>query len=693
MPNVPRALRIFVWSYVFVYAVFTSLSITQVDLWWQLAEGQHILHTGTLPTQPVAAFGLPAAPYFDEYAGYEVVLALIYHVTGFVGIWAVFSAVYLAILLLPAATTGRKYPSFDLASILALASAILLIHPRLQQRPELVGVLFQVLLMILLRASSLEKITRRLIICLFLIFVAWSNTHSTFLFGLFTLGLWIANEAWRLWKTIPLMVLVRRGAMLVLLAVIASAVTPYGPRRLLFPFLEASDFGSTSLSPEMWPILTYPPVVLELTAIGLVLLVWGILTTRPMPLWLIAFSIFSLVISLKSFRFIDFAAISMLFVYAERREPDAAPAWQALWFLRIPGTFLLGGLCIFFLFFDVFDLLGTYSDMRVELRFATHGLRYASDMAAYPMEAESRRIPVLSGHGMGSYLSFKENGNFQPLLDSGLSHFSDDTKRYFFLLWSEPEALDLVLKELHVDYVLLDADTFNWILPIRLLPDWQFVTCSDHGMIWKRNPGGPHPLSEADRSLIAQSIDILLQRGFAESAFAYSTLIDPPAKSLALLADHRGRPWSEGFFNSLREWVNRLSPSDVAAFLASDSGAHRPLLGAIVAERAGPEAYDRFVASLSQPPTDWFGKEVAVDVLLRKGDVAGARRVFDSISPAPPSSTTYHRLWHAVHAQDSPVPDPGAYGRWQTWDASGPVFLEDMSVRLNNRIDELDRKP
>ncbi len=316
MTNLARALRIFLWSYIFLYAVFSSLSITQVDLWWQLAEGQHILHTGTLPTQPVAAFGLPATPYFDEYAGYEVVLALLYGAAGFVGLWAVFSAIYLAILFLPAATTGRKYPSFDLASVLALWAAILLIHPRLEQRPELAGVLFQVLLMVLLRASSLEKITTRLVICLLLLFVAWSNTHSTFLFGFFTLGLWIANEWWRLFKVLPPALLIRRGAMLALLAVAAAALTPYGQRRLLFQFLQASDPGATALSPEMWPILTCSPVVLYITAIGLLLLIWGILTTRGLPPWLIAFSLFTLVISFKSFRFIDFAAVSLLFVYA-----------------------------------------------------------------------------------------------------------------------------------------------------------------------------------------------------------------------------------------------------------------------------------------------------------------------------------------------------------------------------------------
>jgi len=692
MPNLVRALRIFLWSYVFLYAVFTSLSITQVDIWWQLAEGQHILHAGTLPTQPAAAFGLPERHYFDEYAGYEVVLVLLYRATGFVGLWAVFSAIYLAILFLPAATTGRKYPSFDLASTFALLAAILLIHPRLEQRPEIVGVLFQVLLMVLLRASTLEKITPRLAVGLLLLFVAWSNTHSTFLFGLFTLGLWIAGEGWRLFGKLSWRVLAQRGVMLVMLAVFASALTPYGPRRLLFPFMEASDFGSTALSPEMWPILTCSPIVLEITAFGLLLLVWGIFTTRGLPVWLIAFSVFTLVISFKSFRFIDYAAVAMLFVYAQRTE-DETRAWRLPWVLDVFRALLIGLLCLFFLLLDVFNLLANYDGLREELRFATHGLRYASDMAAQPFSRDGRRIPILSGHGAGSYLSHEENGRFRPLLDSGLSHFSDDTKRYFFFIWYEPRALDVALTRLHVDYVLLDIDTFGWIETLRQMPDWQFVTCSANGMLWKRSPGGPHPLTDADRAVIAQSIDALVQKGMAEYAFQFSTLIDPPAKSLAILADHAGRPWTEVDFNSISAWVNELPPAQAAAFLASDSCARNPLLGAMLAARVGPEAYDRFVASHPNPPSIWFWKAIEVEVLLRKDDTVNARRVFDSISPVPPSSTTYYRLWHQVHGHGSPAADPGAYGRWQTWDASAQAFVEEMSGWLNNRIGELDRTP
>ena len=690
MTNLARPIRVFLWSYVFLYAVFSSMSITQVDLWWQLAEGQHILNTGSLPTQPAVAFGLPATPYFDEYAGYEVVLALLYHIAGLVGIWVIFSAIFLVILFLPAATTGQKYPSFDLASTLALAAAILLIHPRLEQRPELVGVLFQVLLMTMLRGSSLEKVRPRFLGGLFLLFVSWSNVHSTFLFGLCTLGLWIANEGWRLSSIVPPIALLRRGAMLALVAVFASALTPYGPHRLLFPFLQAADPGATALSPEMWPITAYSSLVLGLMLFGVALLAWGVFTTPGIHLWLIVFSVFSVAVSLKSIRFTDFAAVSLLFVYAQRDTQTSRPAWRLPRLLAIPLDLLLCLLIFFTLFMDVFSVLASYNELRAESRLATHALRYASDMAEYPAAAQARRIPVLCGLGAGSYLTFPGHGNYRPLLDSGLSHFDSDTKRFFFFAWLEPEALSLVLEQLHVDKVILDPDTFSWIPTLDRQGDWQFVTCSPNGMIWQRSPGGSHALSDDEQAQVRDAIATLRQSGNALGAFDYSTLVDTPAESLALLAEDRMTVWKETFFNSLCAWVGLQPIPDIKDFLASHSCEKCPLLGAILSARLGPEAYDHFMAAHPTDPGLWYAKALATEILLRKGDVPQAQGVFNSISPAPVSSTTYYRLWHEVHATDNPLPDLSSYGRWQTWDASGKDFLEEMSARLNDRISVLD---
>jgi hypothetical protein len=691
MRNLARPLQIFLWSYVFIYAVFSSLSITQVDLWWQLSEGAHILRTWSLPTQPAVAFGLPATPYFDEYAGYEVVLAVLYHLTGFVGLWMVFATIYLAILFLPGATTAQKYPAFDLPSTMALLVAVLLIRARLEQRPELVGGLLQVLLMVLLRATSLEKITPRTLLWLFLLFLVWTNIHSTFIFGFFTLGLWMVSELWTRSKSAPFAVLLRHAVLPAAVAIFASILHPYGPRRLLFPFLQASDPGSTALSPEMWPITDFSTPVGFFLLVSFVLLAWGIVTTRGLPPWLILFSIFSVMISLKSFRFIDFTAISLLFVYAARHEQAAVKTWSLPWFLALPRDLVLCLLCLFFLLLDVFNLLSSYAELRSERRLATHGLRYASDIAEYPVDATGPRIPVLCGHGMGSYLSFKGNGHFRPLLDSGLSHFSDDTKRYFFFVLLEPAALHAALDQLNVDYVMLDWDTFPWIPTLHRFEDWQFVACTPNGMIWKRSPGGPHPLTAAERAQVSDAVAAQLKNGDMLGAFTYSTLLDRPADSLTLLKGYRTPPWHESFFNSLCAWVDSLPLADVQAFLAKNSCGECPMVGAILSARVGPEVFDRFMAGHPQGSALWFWKGVQVEVLIQKGDVDRARAVFDSISPVPASSTTYYRLWHQVHDGDAAGPHLGAYGQWQTWDESGATFIKEMSARLNERIAALNQ--
>ncbi len=691
MKNPAPPLQVFLWVYVFIYAVVCSLTITQVDTWWQLLEGQHILRTGSLPTQPAVAFGLPATPYFDEYAGYEVVTALIYDVSGFIGMWVAFAAMFLLILFLPSATSTRRYPSFDFPSTMALFVATLLVHTRLAQRPELAGVLMQVVLMVILRGSSLTNITPGMLVRLVLVFVAWSNTHDTFIFGFFTMGLWFLNEWWTHAKVLTVATALRRGVLLVVVATVASSLTPYGPRRLLFPFDQAADFGSTALSPEMWPITTFSLPMKCLFAVWVLLLGWGIFTTRKPSPWLIAFAVFSVAITVRNFRFIDFTAIPLLFVYAERNEHAADAPASPPWFVARLRDAGCGLLCVFFLFFDSFTLVSTYNERSNEINPATFGLRYGSDMAVYPVEAEDHRIPVFCGHGMGSYLSFDGHGNFRPMLDSGMSHFSSDTKRYFFFTWNEPEALEAALQQLHVEYVLIEPDTFAWIPTLHRLPDWQFVACSAYGMIWKRVPGGPHPLTAADQVQVTKAMLTFEKKEYFVAAFLYSTLLDRPEDSLRILEPRDAPPVGDPVFNSVSAWVDALPAATAQSFLDGNSFKKSPLLGAILAARIGPDAYDAYIANHKDETDDWYSKAVAIRVLLQKGDVAQARTLFDSITPVPASSTIYYWLWHAVRAQSDPHAEPNDYGQWQTWDEHGKTFMGEMSGRLNDRIDELNR--
>jgi hypothetical protein len=440
----------------------------------------------------------------------------------------------------------------------------------------------------------------------------------------------------------------------------------------------------------MWPIADYPPLVGGVALFALALLAWGIATMR-VPLWIIVFSGVAVVLSIRSIRFTDFAAVALLFVYAGRDAPFREGTGTFARVMAAAGNVLLGLLIPFFLLMDVFNLAGNVEELRSELRFATHGLRYASDMAAYPVAETEVRSPVLCGLGTGSYVSFPGNGYYRPLLDSGLAHFSDDTKRYFFFAWSEPQALELTLQQLHVDYVMNDPDTFQWIPALHRLPDWQFVTCSVNGMLWQRSGGGPHALSAGDRAEVTACVDKFFEHKNYVTAFIYSTLLDRPADSLAILAHDPGTAWRETFFNALQAWVDALSPGDAQAFLDGKAAAQSPLLGAMLAARLGPAAYDKFRATGVSDPGVWFWKAVEIEVQLKKGDVGKAREIFASIPAVPASSTTYYRLWHDVHAGDEKAEPLGAYGRWQTWDDGAEAFMGSFSARLNDRLAELQK--
>jgi hypothetical protein len=140
----------------------------------------------------------------------------------------------------------------------------------------------------------------------------------------------------------------------------------------------------------------------------------------------------------------------------------------------------------------------------------------------------------------------------------------------------------------------------------------------------------------------------------------------------------------------VEEWLDAIPPADAQTFLASNRGGQYPLLGAMVAARLGPDAYTAFINAHPQRPGGWYAQAVAVEMLLQQKDLGRARAVFDAISPAPAASTTYYRLWHAVHDGDGGTP-LNAYGRWQSWNAREADFIIDESRALNIRLTNLNR--
>ena len=690
MSDLGRTLNLFLASFVFLFVIICSLEITQVDIWWQLVEGQRLLHHWHLPTQPAAAFGLPARPYFDEYAGYEVVLAVLYRIAGFGGIWFLFIAVYLLIMFLPMLGVAKKQPAFSLLSTLAFLLAGILLRGRLEQRPELIGVLLLVLLFLILRPAQLASFSRRDYGWLFVIFAVWSNTHSTFIIGLFALGLWLGCEMIFKSGEMEISTLLRPAVLVAGTAVLATLVNPYGPRRLLFPFWQASDPGSTALSVEMWPLSDFHSVfgMMILSAGGLLVIAFA--TSRRPPVWLLLFSIFAFVLALKSTRFISLLSVALLFVYSARAAQNPMPARAWPWPVAFLKNLFLALLCTCMLFEDSFDLLFTYNELRQQTPFPTNAGRFAPTVVAAANEGPGP-IPVLCGHGEGSYLTFAGGGKLQPLLDSGMAHFSDASKRYFFFAWDQPEAFAFALDHLHVEKVVLDRDTVPWIIVLRHAAGWKWATCSPAGMLWTRDDGPPQPLTPPQIRQIEAARDAQIAHGRTLDAFFFDTMLDQPVRSLTILSQYSGLEWSDSTFAFFLSWVDELPEAAIKEFMEGNHAGDYPLVDAALRARLDPAAFVEDRQSLpAEGARSWQWQLIEVRACLAAGDRKRAQTIFAAISP-PISSASYRLIRKEVGA-GGPAP-LNAYDQWQTWDDSARAFMAATTAALNERIEKMDGPP
>ena len=669
---------------VIVYVVLCALPIAQVDLWWQLTEGLRMLHTFHLPTAPAAAFGFPASPYFDEYAGYEVTLALLYRLSGFWGLWFLFVSVYLLLVFLPSQAFGRRLPKFDLLSTASILVAALLFKFRFEQRPEFIGELFLVLLFLVLCRLRLEAVFFRNYLYLFVIFVAWSNTHSSFVIGFFALSLWMATELVFKANQTSLSALGGMACLLALVTISASVVNPYGAERLLFPFQQAVDPGATVLSVEMWPLSDLHSVLgmLVLTASALILMAF--LSSRQIPVWLMLFSLFSLYMAFKNVRFVNLLAISLLFVNACREARTMALQQQPSNFFALSKVIFLIAVCAIALLWDILSLTSLSEDPRHPTMSAMDNTFFDPMTAGMAHGGDRAFIPVLCEHGEGSYLSFPPSSPLHPILDSGLAHFSDAMKRYFLFVSNDPLAFRMATTDLQVSNIVIDRGTFPWTLSLCDTPGWRFVSCDKNGQLWEKLPFRKSPAIDSTEAREIQAlVDQFVKANQYRSAFCYSALLKNTTASLRLLVRCRDAEWSDSLFNFVVDWVSSRDERDLREFLQGNHQNDYPLADAILWARLGPEPYEHYLTAVDRPMANsWQWNLTEARVHLMEGNRINAEQAFDSIATPPIASIGYYSMWQELKGAASAP----ANGRWQMWNVSAHQFVLATTKELNQRI-------
>jgi tetratricopeptide (TPR) repeat protein len=228
--------------------------MNQVDLGWQVAQGQWMVRHAAPYSQDVFNYPNLGHPVINEYPLFELVL----YAAWSLGWWgpcllaALAYATLVGVLL-----RGARFLQLQDSSLIAIAVGLMLLFFQIAfpLRPHLVTYLGVATLgVFLLRHREAENWTRFWPMAL--LQIAWTNSHSGFVLGPAMVGLFGAEIAVRRWlreKSFPWMT-VRTWLGAFLLILLACFVNPYGWERFYPPFFQDSLESIRAYVGEMEPL-------------------------------------------------------------------------------------------------------------------------------------------------------------------------------------------------------------------------------------------------------------------------------------------------------------------------------------------------------------------------------------------------------------------------------------------------------
>lgn len=173
------------WSRVLVggFFLWTFLSLIfpqyDTDFWWHLKTGELIWKEGRLPYVDWYTFTDMERPWIDLHWGFQLLIALLYHLGGVNLVILVKAAIITAAVGVAWLAGGRDLPVWEKAALWILP--VLCVWGRGYERPEMLSQLF--LALWLWMARHVEE-RPRMIWLLPLLQLMWVNCHALFVLGL-----------------------------------------------------------------------------------------------------------------------------------------------------------------------------------------------------------------------------------------------------------------------------------------------------------------------------------------------------------------------------------------------------------------------------------------------------------------------------------------------------------------------------
>lgn len=215
-------------------AAFSLQRIRSGDYWWHLASGRWIVENRSIPTADPFSYTVAGAPWIDPHWLFQIGLFGVQAAGGHAAVcWSKLVAVLALLALVGASDYRRERP---LVTALALALLLLVACDRIMPRPELASFLLLAGQMALLERH--RRTGGRSVFAVPLLQVVWANTQGLFVLGIGLCALQLVGEGAALALRAPSAssTRVRRLALVLLLVVVASLVTPNGVDGVVYAF-------------------------------------------------------------------------------------------------------------------------------------------------------------------------------------------------------------------------------------------------------------------------------------------------------------------------------------------------------------------------------------------------------------------------------------------------------------------------
>ena len=204
--------------------LFAVRPVEDFDTGYHFATGEYILDTHTIPTQDVFSFSAPGARWISHYWLGDTLFAVLERVGG---LWAVMGF----IALLAATTFALVFrigwmrssgPSYLLAivalALLGLTRELWVIRPQVFSYLLLGVVLFLI--------EKARRHNRTALAVIPLLLWLWANMHSSVVFGIALVWLWVLTEGYRAWPNW------KKAALPAVVGAVGSALTLMNPSGL-----------------------------------------------------------------------------------------------------------------------------------------------------------------------------------------------------------------------------------------------------------------------------------------------------------------------------------------------------------------------------------------------------------------------------------------------------------------------------